>query len=155
MVRSIEQCGHHVPCALIGTSRKLAAYNIRASSPFLFPPFILPPPSLPILPSTLSTLSTPAPSPPFPSPSLSYQLNADSVQNVLAVQRLNLAAYLNLFVPAVEWILQCIAHQAPEVDGCGVCGCGCGVWMGVVCVDGCGCGVCGRDVCVCGCEGGW
>jgi len=52
------------------------------------------------------------------------QLNADSVQNVLAVQRLNLTAYLNLFVPAVEWILQCIAHQAPEVDGCGVCGCG-------------------------------
>jgi len=42
------------------------------------------------------------------------QLNADSVQNVLAVQRLNLTAYLNLFVPAVEWILQCIAHQAPE-----------------------------------------
>lgn len=67
-------------------------------------------------------------------------MNADSVQNVLAVQRLNLTAYLNLFVPAVEWILQCIAHQAPEVDGCGVCGCG--VWMGVgvecVCV-GCVC----------------
>ena len=27
MARSIEQCGYHVTCALIGTSRKLAAYN--------------------------------------------------------------------------------------------------------------------------------
>ena len=27
MARSIEQRGHHVTCALIGTSRKLAAYN--------------------------------------------------------------------------------------------------------------------------------
>jgi len=31
MARSIEQRGHHVTCALIGTSRKLAAYNIRAA----------------------------------------------------------------------------------------------------------------------------
>ena len=27
MARSIEQRGHHVTCALIGVSRKLAAYN--------------------------------------------------------------------------------------------------------------------------------
>ena len=45
------------------------------------------------------------------------QLNSDNVQNTLAVQRLDLPAYLHLFVPAVEWILQCIAHQAPEVGG--------------------------------------
>jgi len=28
----IEQHGHHVPCALIGTSRNLAAYNYVSSS---------------------------------------------------------------------------------------------------------------------------
>ena len=27
MAQSIQQHGHHVTCALIGTSRKLAAYN--------------------------------------------------------------------------------------------------------------------------------
>jgi len=31
MARSIEQRGHHVTCALIGTSRKLAAYNYTSS----------------------------------------------------------------------------------------------------------------------------
>ena len=31
MARSIEQRGHHVTCALIGTSRKLVAYIIRAA----------------------------------------------------------------------------------------------------------------------------
>ena len=31
MARSIEQRGHHVTCALIGTSRKLAAYNYASS----------------------------------------------------------------------------------------------------------------------------
>jgi len=31
MARSIEQHGHHVTCALIGTSHKLAAYNYTSS----------------------------------------------------------------------------------------------------------------------------
>ena len=31
MARSIEQRGHHVTCALIGTSRKLAAYSYASS----------------------------------------------------------------------------------------------------------------------------
>ena len=31
MARSIEQRGHHVRCALIGTSRKLAAYNYTST----------------------------------------------------------------------------------------------------------------------------
>ena len=31
MARSIEQRGHHVTCALIGTSRKLAACNYTSS----------------------------------------------------------------------------------------------------------------------------
>ena len=32
MALSIEQRGYHVTCALIGTSRKLAAYNYTTSS---------------------------------------------------------------------------------------------------------------------------
>ena len=31
MARSSEQRGHHVTCALIGTSRNLAAYNYKSS----------------------------------------------------------------------------------------------------------------------------
>jgi len=31
MAQSIEQHGHHVICTLIGTSRKLAAYNYMSS----------------------------------------------------------------------------------------------------------------------------
>jgi len=31
MARSLEQRGHHVTCALIGTSRNLAAYNYGSS----------------------------------------------------------------------------------------------------------------------------
>ena len=31
MARSIEQRGHHMICALIGTSRELAAYNYTSS----------------------------------------------------------------------------------------------------------------------------
>ena len=33
MARSIEQHGHHVTCALIGMSRKLAAYNYTYEQP--------------------------------------------------------------------------------------------------------------------------
>jgi len=31
MAQSIEQRGHHVTCALIGTSHKLAAYNCASN----------------------------------------------------------------------------------------------------------------------------
>jgi hypothetical protein len=44
------------------------------------------------------------------------QLNTDQVQNVLAVQSLDMSKYLNLFVPAVEWMMQCLAHRASEAD---------------------------------------
>uniref|UniRef100_A0A1X7VFK8 VPS35 endosomal protein-sorting factor-like n=1 Tax=Amphimedon queenslandica TaxID=400682 RepID=A0A1X7VFK8_AMPQE len=42
------------------------------------------------------------------------QLNSDFVQNILAVQSLDMSKYLRLFVPAVEWILQCVAHKGTE-----------------------------------------
>ncbi|XP_072043735.1 VPS35 endosomal protein-sorting factor-like isoform X2 [Amphiura filiformis] len=42
------------------------------------------------------------------------QLQGDTVQNILAMQRVDMTSYLNLFSPALDWILQCIAHQAPE-----------------------------------------
>ncbi|XP_064600257.1 VPS35 endosomal protein-sorting factor-like [Liolophura sinensis] len=42
------------------------------------------------------------------------QLQSDSVQNSLAVQKLELPKYLTLFSPALDWILQCIAHKASE-----------------------------------------
>ena len=44
-----------------------------------------------------------------------FQLQGDTVQNILAMQRLDMTSYLTLFSPALDWILQCIAHQAPEV----------------------------------------
>ncbi|XP_071508661.1 VPS35 endosomal protein-sorting factor-like [Diadema antillarum] len=42
------------------------------------------------------------------------QLQGDTVQNILAVQRLDMASYLSLYSPALDWILQCIAHNASE-----------------------------------------
>ncbi|XP_038064522.1 VPS35 endosomal protein-sorting factor-like [Patiria miniata] len=42
------------------------------------------------------------------------QLRGDSVQNILAIQRLEMANYLSLYSPALDWILQCIAHHATE-----------------------------------------
>ena len=50
-----------------------------------------------------------------PSLSLSLKLNSDFVQDILAVQSLDMSKYLRLFVPAVEWILQCLAHKGTEV----------------------------------------
>lgn len=43
------------------------------------------------------------------------QLNYDFVQNTLAVQRLDVPEYLFLYAPAIEWILQCLSHQAKDV----------------------------------------
>lgn len=43
------------------------------------------------------------------------QLAQDQVQDMLTESALSYGQYLNLYVPALEWILQCIAHQAPEV----------------------------------------
>ena len=43
-----------------------------------------------------------------------FQIEGDSVQNVLAAQRLEVGRYLTLFSPALDWILQCIAHKCPE-----------------------------------------
>ncbi|XP_071966062.1 VPS35 endosomal protein-sorting factor-like isoform X2 [Antedon mediterranea] len=42
------------------------------------------------------------------------QLQKDSVQNILAIQRLEMVNYLSLYSPALDWILQCIAHKASE-----------------------------------------
>ncbi|XP_078691603.1 VPS35 endosomal protein-sorting factor-like isoform X1 [Branchiostoma floridae x Branchiostoma belcheri] len=42
------------------------------------------------------------------------QLQGDSVQNILAVQQLEMAQYLHLYTPALDWILQCVAHRASE-----------------------------------------
>lgn len=49
---------------------------------------------------------------PFPPP----QLNTDQVQNTLVMQGLDMPEYMYLYWPAVEWILQCIAHKATEVQ---------------------------------------
>ncbi|ELT89239.1 hypothetical protein CAPTEDRAFT_99699, partial [Capitella teleta] len=40
------------------------------------------------------------------------QVMSDNVQNTLAVQKLELGQYLQLYMPAVNWILQCSAHKA-------------------------------------------
>ncbi|XP_068761275.1 VPS35 endosomal protein-sorting factor-like [Montipora capricornis] len=42
------------------------------------------------------------------------QLQSDSVQNILAEQRLEMPQYLQLYPPALDWILQCIAQKSPE-----------------------------------------
>ena len=60
------------------------------------------------------------------------QMNSDRVQDILAVQRINLPQYNLLFVPGVEWILQCIAHKAGDVSVC-VCVCG-GGGVGGACI---------------------
>ncbi|CAH3037318.1 unnamed protein product [Porites lobata] len=42
------------------------------------------------------------------------QLQSDTVQNILAEQRLEMPQYLQLYPPALDWILQCIAQKSPE-----------------------------------------
>uniref|UniRef100_A0A4W3I4Q5 VPS35 endosomal protein-sorting factor-like n=1 Tax=Callorhinchus milii TaxID=7868 RepID=A0A4W3I4Q5_CALMI len=43
------------------------------------------------------------------------QIHGETVQNQLAVQRVEIPIYLTLYSPAIDWILQCIAYKAPEV----------------------------------------
>lgn len=43
------------------------------------------------------------------------QINGESVQNQLVMQRVELPEYLTLYTPAINWILQCVAYRAPEV----------------------------------------
>ncbi|XP_041474018.1 VPS35 endosomal protein-sorting factor-like isoform X1 [Lytechinus variegatus] len=42
------------------------------------------------------------------------QLQGDTVQNILAVQRLDMTSYLSLYSPALDWILQSVAYNASE-----------------------------------------
>ncbi|KAK0049257.1 UPF0505 protein [Biomphalaria pfeifferi] len=42
------------------------------------------------------------------------QVQGESVQNILAIQKLDMPRYLTLFSPALDWILQCLAHNASE-----------------------------------------
>lgn len=42
------------------------------------------------------------------------QISAESVQNQLVLQRVEVPEYLTLYSPAINWILQCIAYRAPE-----------------------------------------
>uniref|UniRef100_A0A673HVJ0 VPS35 endosomal protein-sorting factor-like n=1 Tax=Sinocyclocheilus rhinocerous TaxID=307959 RepID=A0A673HVJ0_9TELE len=43
------------------------------------------------------------------------QVHGESVQNLLVLQRVEIPIYLTLYSPAIHWILQCVAHRAPEV----------------------------------------
>lgn len=42
------------------------------------------------------------------------QLSGAPVQNQLAAERVEASTYFNLFVPALDWLLQCVAYRAPE-----------------------------------------
>ncbi|KAL4240173.1 hypothetical protein ACF0H5_000967 [Mactra antiquata] len=42
------------------------------------------------------------------------QVQGDSVQNTLAVQKMEMPKYLTLFSPGLDWLLQCIAHKASD-----------------------------------------
>lgn len=42
------------------------------------------------------------------------QISGESVQTLLAQQRVEVPEYLTLYSPAINWILQCIAYRAPE-----------------------------------------
>ncbi|XP_043958673.1 VPS35 endosomal protein-sorting factor-like isoform X2 [Gambusia affinis] len=42
------------------------------------------------------------------------QISGDSVQKQLHVQKVEVPAYLTLYSPAINWILQCVAYRAPE-----------------------------------------
>lgn len=46
------------------------------------------------------------------------QISSESVQNQLVVQRVEVPEYLTLYSPAINWILQCVAYRAPEVQSC-------------------------------------
>lgn len=42
------------------------------------------------------------------------QVGGDSVQNGLAIQHIDMSRYVVLYAPALDWILQCVAHNADE-----------------------------------------
>ena len=42
------------------------------------------------------------------------QIQGESVQNILAAQKVEMPRYLHLLSPALDWILQCLAHQSTE-----------------------------------------
>ncbi|XP_052263042.1 VPS35 endosomal protein-sorting factor-like isoform X1 [Dreissena polymorpha] len=42
------------------------------------------------------------------------QVSGDSVQNTLAIQKLEMPRYLTLFSPGLDWLLQCIANKASD-----------------------------------------
>uniref|UniRef100_A0A3P9QAW0 VPS35 endosomal protein-sorting factor-like n=1 Tax=Poecilia reticulata TaxID=8081 RepID=A0A3P9QAW0_POERE len=42
------------------------------------------------------------------------QISGDSVQKQLHLQKVEVPAYLTLYSPAINWILQCVAYRAPE-----------------------------------------
>lgn len=42
------------------------------------------------------------------------QIQTDSVQNILAAQKLELSRYLVIYSPALDWILQCVAHRGDQ-----------------------------------------
>ncbi|XP_056017683.1 VPS35 endosomal protein-sorting factor-like [Ostrea edulis] len=42
------------------------------------------------------------------------QVQNDTVQNILAVQKVEMPKYLTLFSPALDWLLQCLANKSSE-----------------------------------------
>ena len=42
------------------------------------------------------------------------QVGADSVQNALALQGVDMSRYVVLYAPALDWVLQCVAQGANE-----------------------------------------
>ncbi|XP_061175069.1 VPS35 endosomal protein-sorting factor-like [Saccostrea echinata] len=42
------------------------------------------------------------------------QVQSDTVQNTLAVQKVEMPKYLTLFSPALDWLLQCLANKSSE-----------------------------------------
>ncbi|XP_074647304.1 VPS35 endosomal protein-sorting factor-like [Tubulanus polymorphus] len=43
-----------------------------------------------------------------------HQIQSDNVQNTLAMQNMDMPHYMTLFSPALDWVLQCIAHNTSE-----------------------------------------
>lgn len=43
-----------------------------------------------------------------------HQVQEDGVQNTLARQKLETPKYLTLYCPALDWLMQCLAHQATD-----------------------------------------
>lgn len=43
-----------------------------------------------------------------------FKVQEDGVQNTLARQKLETPKYLTLYCPALDWLMQCLAHQATD-----------------------------------------